>query len=310
MTNKVATPITIYVNYLYGRYSIYPKISYDGIDWSPIDRSWFTEISENKIQLKVPPQSKPYYIAPQQILASTEYNVWMYRKSLLDNVSRSIIGLSKLGRLVYKLESNSELNTGKYLFIIGRQHPTEVPGAIALMAFTDTLYSDTELAKEFRRQFGIVGVPNINPDGVALGYWRSSTGLIDLNDDWGDFTQVETANIARELRRFASGDQLELFIDFHSTDKDEMYTQPFGSSEWPSKFTNTWMTRLKERLPDYDFRHWQLSDSYNGTANYYVRSTYQANTIIFEAGNDDSTSNTVQEASAFAEEIMRAMLNK
>jgi hypothetical protein len=33
---------------------------------------------------------------------------------------------------------------------------------------------------------------NANPDGVDKGHWRLNDGGVDLNRDWGPFTQPET----------------------------------------------------------------------------------------------------------------------
>ena len=56
--------------------------------------------------------------------------------------------------------------------MIGRQHPPEVTGAIAMHSFIDTVLADTDLARQFRDRFKLAIVPLMNPDGVAAGHWR------------------------------------------------------------------------------------------------------------------------------------------
>ena len=65
-------------------------------------------------------------------------------------------------------------------------------------------------------------IPNMNPDGVEHGFWRHNMGGIDLNRDWGPFTQPETVLVRDQLDRFVQtgSPQLSLFLDFHSTDRD------------------------------------------------------------------------------------------
>ena len=93
--------------------------------------------------------------------------------------------------------------------------------------FVERLLARDELAEEFRRQFGILIVPNINPDGVYHGNWRHNVNGIDLNRDWGPFTQPETQLMRDELARFleAGAARPYVFLDFHSTAHDVIYTQ-------------------------------------------------------------------------------------
>ena len=81
---------------------------------------------------------------------------------------------------------------GEFIVIVGRQHPPEVTGSLNLFPFLATVLGDSSLARQFRARYQLIIYPFLNPDGVALGHWRHNTGGVDLNRDWGPFTQPET----------------------------------------------------------------------------------------------------------------------
>ncbi len=309
ITNKVSTPIVVELVYRGGEHRFWPKISRDGRTWSRLDSSMFKEVSEQRIQLFLQPQDNPYYIAAQEIYGNDVSLNWMNKMVANNAVSRSTIGASELGRPIHKIESNSGNNTKEYIFMIGRQHPAEVPGAWAMTSFIETLYANTDLARRFRDRFGIISVPVVNPDGVALGYWRNSTGGRDLNYTWGPFVHKETLSVKNELDRFKGGDKLKLFIDFHSTHGNLFYTQRSPGGEWPSDMTRRWFSGAMPRLNNYEFEHIALTtDSGMKNSNNYAYHTFNVPTIIVEAG-EETERLTIQNAMVvFAEELMRVML--
>ena len=136
--------------------------------------------------------------------------------------------------------------------LLGRQHPPEVTGALAMMAFVERVFAEDELAQAFREQFCTLMVPNLNPDGVHHGNWRHNMHGVDLNRDWGPFTQVETRLMRDELARFDQPDspRLYLFLDFHSTSKDVFYTQLAEMETFPPEFTGDWLSGIQARARD------------------------------------------------------------
>lgn len=80
-----------------------------------------------------------------------------------------MIGKSVKGKPIYQIITNQPA-VKQWLVVLGRQHPPEVTGAMALFPFVDTLLGNSELARYFRQQYNIVIVPNMNPDGVELGF--------------------------------------------------------------------------------------------------------------------------------------------
>ena len=89
-----------------------------------------------------------------------------------------------------------------YILILGRQHPPEVTGAFAMRGFINQLLNKNSLSDSFLKNYNILFVPLMNPDGVMNGYWRYNENKKDLNRDWGIFIQPETDSINKSLTEF------------------------------------------------------------------------------------------------------------
>ena len=101
------------------------------------------------------------------------------------SVETSLVGQSVQGRPLYLAET---ADRPEFILLIGRQHPPEVTGAIAMRSFIDTVLADSDLGRQFRARFKLAIVPLVNPDGVAGGHWRHNVNGVDVNRDWGPFT--------------------------------------------------------------------------------------------------------------------------
>ncbi|WP_395338918.1 M14 family zinc carboxypeptidase [Ningiella sp. W23] len=176
-------------------------------------------------------------ISAQEIINSDSYDAWMQDSSLRQRFTRVVVGESEKGKPISGLVSKNEGST-EWLWIIGRQHPPEITGALALNAFVETLgQSSSPLHERFFERFNVLIVPLLNPDGVDAGFWRHNTGGIDLNRDWGKFTQKETRSVFRYFDAQLEGDNRLVFaLDFHSTQQDIFYTMPVDYGLKPEKF--------------------------------------------------------------------------
>lgn len=97
------------------------------------------------------------------------------------------------------------------LFIIARQHGTEVSGteaALCLVEYFATTDNSTSL--QILRQLTIVTVPAANPDGMVAGRRCNGAGR-DLNRDWSALSQPETYAIADAVGRWHP----QSLIDMH-----------------------------------------------------------------------------------------------
>ena len=171
------------------------------------------------------------------------------------------------------------------------------------------MLGDSPLAREFRDRFAIIAIPLMNPDGVAKGHWRHNANGVDLNRDWGPFTQPETQNILPLLETLdESGTRIRLMLDFHSTRSNLFYTQLAEESELAGEFASTWLGRARQRLPDYEFEHdaRETSEQANSKNYFFVR--YGIPAITYELGDETERDDIRQSASVFAQEMMRLLL--
>ena len=195
--------------------------------------------------------------------------------------------------------------------LIGRQHPVEVPGAIAMRAFVDEGLGTSDLAREFRERYMLLILPLINPDGVALGHARHNDGLQDLNRDWGPFTQPETQSVAALLEELdRAGIAPRLMLDFHATKETDtmiFYTQMPDDGTSPKGFATTWLDRVDERV-DFEFKHDPRPPSgLDNTKNYFF-SRYGIPAITYEIADELERDLIAEHTPVFARQMMRTML--
>lgn len=284
--------VTITLNYTACGHRYWPKVSEDGVRWTRLPAKDVTLFENNGIkqaQLRIQMGAGPLFVAGQEIIAPSTNDHWLAEKARHPDARLSILGRSAEGRSIQQLTITSAPTPPReQVVLVGRQHPPEITGAQAMLAFVDTILSDEPIATAFRARFSTIVVPMLNPDGVARGHWRHAIGGLDLNRDWGPFTQAETRLIQGLLKEIADDPArtLRLFLDFHSTRKDVFYTLPDATITDPPRFAADWLARYQDRMPGY---HVERDSSHNPglpTAKSWVYETYGVPTATFEIGDD------------------------
>lgn len=312
VTAAEAKSITIELVYRDGTHRYQPKISTDRVHWRTLTQREYREIvPHGRARLRLAVAPKPLWVAAQALLTEKEIAEWTDTLGTRSFVGTSTIGRSVAGRKIdmYKI---AETDKPRYVFIMSRQHPPEVPGHIGMMAFVDAICENTSLAARYRREFITLCVPLVNPDGVADGNWRHNRRGVDLNRDWGTFEQPETQAVRDALMsRLREKDARPyLFLDFHSTYHDLFYTQSDEQPTFPRDFTRRWLADIQKRMPDERI----VRDGAHGSNPYTSRAwAYRAlgcPAITVEYG-DRSTSEDVRRAAGIAaEEMMRLLLKE
>lgn len=289
----------------YARY--WPKTSTNGHDWQPMDEANVSITNDgNGFSLSVTLNEGPLWISGQELLTSDYYADWLQEFGANDNVTIATLGSSTQGRPIYMLNS-----TGgeEFVLLMGRQHPPEVTGAIAMRSFVRTVLADNKLANEFRKRYSLLIIPALNPDGIALGHWRHNVGGVDLNRDWGPFTQPETTLVARLLQqRENSGQKIRLMLDFHSTKSNVFYTQADDENTLPKNFAATWLQRSAARQSGIEFTREANHNSGQANAKNYFFTRYGIPSITYELGDATDRQVITNSAPVFAEEMMRLLL--
>lgn len=284
--------VTITLNYTACGHRYWPKVSEDGVRWTPLPAKDVTVFESNGIkqaQLQIHMNAKPLFVAGQEIIAPSTNDHWLAEKARHPDARRTTLGRSAEGRSIDQLIITSAPTPPReQVVLVGRQHPPEITGAQAMLAFVDTILSDDPIAIAYRARFSTIVVPMLNPDGVARGHWRHATGGLDLNRDWGPFTQPETQLMRDMLKEIADDPArtLRLFLDFHSTRKDVVYTLPDAKITDPPRFAADWLARYQDRMSGY---HVERDSSHNPglpTSKSWVYETYAVPTATFEVGDD------------------------
>ena len=263
-----------------------PKISRDGKTWQLQDY----KIRGKRLIMKITATTKPITIAAQEIINNEYYVDWAKQLTEQNTFTHSILGQSTQGRPIYKIESRNE-NANEWVVILGRQHPPEVTGALALFPFVETLLSSSELSNYFLRKYNVLVIPNINPDGVEAGNWRSNANGLDLNRDWVDFSQVETSLINDYLQQLVSqGQKIRFAVDFHSTKSDIFYTMPVDYGVEKAYFVRNWLAELDRQMPNFDVVLRPGNNPGLGVSKQYFSDKFGVHAITYEMGdNTDRT---------------------
>ena len=279
-----------------------PKVSLDGEHW----RSIPFKIDEKVLSFTLSANKQTLWVAGQEIIDNQDYQQWIEAFDS-DRVSKVTLGKSTQGRDIQALYAEQDTSK-EWLVILGRQHPPEITGALALFPFIETLFKDSQKAKAFRQRFNLLIVPNLNPDGVAQGNWRHNINGIDLNRDWINFSQVETRLVRDAIEKiYQQGDKLVFALDFHSTQKDVFYTMPSDYPLAPSKLVEEWLGELSNVVrSNFTVRQTPGASPGRGVFKQYIADQYKVHAVTYEMGD-----NTNRELIKFvADKAAETMMDK
>lgn len=292
LTPRTPGKITLLLNYEACGHRYWPKTSSDGVNWDYLPKK-FVKVEEvdglKRARITVKLKNVPLFVSAQEILPPSVYRAWLGQTAQSSTAESWLLGKSAEGRDIPALTIRKDgAQPLEQVVLIGRQHPPEVTGALAILPFVETLLADTPLAKRYRARFETIVVPMLNPDGVVRGHWRHSTGHVDLNRDWGPFTQPET----RLMKTLLDGIEkdpnknLRLFVDFHSTKYDIFYTIPDDYQTTPPLFLKNWLDLLQQRMPGYEVNRDAGHNLGQSNSKNYVHKRYGVPTMTYEMGDE------------------------
>ena len=304
-------PVQVALRYEGGSHRYDPKISRDAKSWTRLPDSAVTETADG-VRLTLAPGAAPRFVSAQEIFSVAAHDAFTDRIGERGDANVSVIGQSRGGEPIRQIDIATDRDTAKpYVVLVGRQHPPEVTGALALVPFVETVLEGSELSRQFLDRYNLLVVPMINPDGVKAGNWRFGLGGMDLNRDWGPFSQPETQAVRGALERFHSGeDEVIFFLDFHSTRRNLLYTQTDAEPTNPPLFTRDWVAAVKARLSDdvYPFTREDRSNSGRPISKNYMYESFGIPSITYEVGDETPRPAIETSARIFAEEMMRGLI--
>ncbi|MEP7702363.1 M14 family metallopeptidase [Paraglaciecola sp. 25GB23A] len=308
---KSPSTVTIVLNYTKGKHRYWPKVSDDFVSWQRLSEQQ-VELSQDakQVRLQLDVKQGDTWIAAQPLINNSAYQLWLEQMTVQQPaVSLSEVGKTVQGRSLLALTSTAK-NKKPLIVLLGRQHPPEVTGALAMFTFVETLMQDTELAQKFRQEINLLVVPNINPDGVAAGNWRHNVNGIDLNRDWGPFSQPETRQTNEYIRQYMADKSLWLVIDFHSTWRDIFYIQPAEQETRFPHLVDSWMAAINQADSPIIFEPKPGHAPDKPTSKSYFYEKYKVPTLTYELGDDSKPSDIEDSSKIAAKTLMELLLSE
>lgn len=301
--------VTLTIAAVQARSRYLPKMQMPNGSWQALN----FELTPAGLKFEIVLGKAPIKIAGQPIINNSDYETWandFAAKGVFEKVN---IGKSTQGRSIFALVAK-QADNHEWLVLIGRQHPPELTGAMAMLEFADSINANKHDLSDFYKRFNVLIVPNVNPDGVASGNWRHNVKGADLNRDWGKFEQVETTvvNAYMESLLMATNSQqqkLVFAVDFHSTQQDIFYTMPNDYSLAPADFSDKWLEKVKANtVSSFVVRNRPGTSPGRGVFKQYIADTYNVHAITYEMGDNTPKVLIDHVAKASATQLVKHML--
>ena len=228
------------------------------------------------------------WIAGQELFDNNDYQVWLAQlQERFPQLVRTELGRSVEDREIPALIHYTHGN--EWLLLLGRQHPPEITGAMAMRNFVETLLSDENLSAAFLARYNVLIAPNLNPDGVAAGNWRANANGVDLNRDWFSLEQPETQAVNDFISDvLEAGGSLVYGVDFHSTFSDVFYTTPGDYLSKEPDFSYDWLNKLAAAVAPNPIREQPSANPAQGNFKQYMADIHGTHAVTYEvADNSD-----------------------
>ena len=286
--------VEVTLRYTASRHRYAPRTSVGGREWTPLpERRWLTH-EDGRVTMELQPGADGLYVSAQENLGLDFYRQWRGRMAeRFEGLKWRSIGESTAGRPIFAAETAPA--APRYLLFIGRQHPPEVPGALMFAAFAERLLEDRSGACgdpssakcAFYSGHSLMFIPNLNPDGVALGHWRHNLGGADLNRDWGTFEQPETRAVRRLLDSLEeNGRTIAAMLDFHATWRNVFYVPTLKDATRPPAFAARWLRLARASGSAYAFERAPRPSQDSTIAKNYFYRRFGVPAITVETGDN------------------------
>ncbi len=304
----------VYIQLSYGsfKHRYAPKISDDSNDWQQIDDDLITYNSDSSnATIKLAVSQDTIWIAAQPLQDSRRVKDWCEQLAVDPKVHFDVIGQSTDDRDIYRMDMYKGERQNKDLIVLmGRQHPPEVTGFLAMKAFVENLVN-SEVSDSFFDRYRVLIFPLLNPDGVDMGHWRHNANGVDLNRDWAQYRQQEVRQIVDHIVNEAAtfNNRVVLGLDFHSTYKDVFYTNNAETMKSViPEFRELWFRGFEEALGNGYRVNERPSNVGSPVSKAWFYLQFKAEGITYEIGDNTPRDFIEKKGSITSEEMMKALL--
>jgi hypothetical protein len=246
-------------------------------------------------------------VSGQPLVTSSHYDQLLGQLAKSGRGSRLILGRSHDGRPIEAVRLGNA-DAPRLVVLLGRQHPPEVTGAMAMDAFSLTIARLVSSGAIDGKQFQFLIVPLLNPDGVARGHWRANLGGVDLNRDWGIFNQPETRAVNHWLSLLPAQVRPVLMLDFHSTNRNLFYVQGGKAGAQGKAFLATWLGGKENAFAGYPFKiEPRDANAGSGTTKNWFNATYGIPAYTYEVDDDSDPVAVRAAAEALAQNLIPSL---
>lgn len=292
-------PVSVTLRYLGAKHRYDPKWSGEGER-----RDLAADVREDGTAAAIALPPGKGIVSAQEVIAPADTRADLARWSAASGAAVFTLGTSHDGRPIEAIRLG-RADAPRLVLLLGRQHPPEVTGAIAMESFVDALVEARSLPADIQ----ILIVPMLNPDGTARGHWRANRGATDLNRDWGPFTQPETRAVKAWLDALPQGVRPVLMVDFHSTRSNLFYVQ--GDDEMDvsqRRFLAAWLGGQEAALAGYPFTiEPRNANPGSGTAKNWFHAAYAIPSYTYEVADTADRAATRAAARALAGRLLDAL---
>lgn len=249
--------VTLALDYTDYTHRYAPWVRTDTTEWRQLEPSRVT-LNDRKTRatLRLDLPQGATWIAGQPLSNASDNVEWTRRTLAGHGFSEMEYGKSLEGRPLVGFVGGGGIQA---IVALTRQHPPETSGQEAYRGFVERLVSRNDAnAHSFRGRHRIIIAPMPNPDGVDNGHWRLNAGGLDLNRDWGKFTQPETKALSEWIVAQAGGRRVVSMMDFHSTDRTVIYAPPRDAPSPTIAFLPVLEQAFKTKLsqpPEWSYAH-------------------------------------------------------
>ena len=294
--------LTVHVRYHGARHRYAPKWRGQG---DPAKLSMVVASDGNMLSITLPPGEG--IVSAQPMMTAAHYQQLLNQIAAMGAGKRLTLGHSHDGRPVDAVHLGKE-DAPHLVVLIGRQHPPEVTGAVAMDAFSLKIAELLRLGTIDGKRFQFLIVPLLNPDGVARGHWRANLGGVDLNRDWGPFAQPETRAVRDWLAQLPAGVKPALMLDFHSTSRNLFYVQGTEASEQGKRFLAGWLAGKEASYAGYPFLiEPRDANPGSGTTKNWFNKNYDIPAYTYEVGDETDLAAVRGAAEALAQTVIPAL---